>query len=229
MKPAGYCADAGDASPPAGLRGLFTAPQKEHATSSTIGRLGIFLLHHGFEVPVGIDHSFKKGDQFRLEVTATQNGWLYFFHRQANQPPELIWPQMKSGSYCEDNSIGGSRPVFIPPKPLSFHFDDQSGHEYLYVVINPERKVPDLVSATVKKTGTSAKQRAIPNKPIKKTDRYDHITNFTIRGRHDADGGTIQSVVSYPGINDADKYIYFKSPETLNNQMAIMEFHLRHE
>ena len=85
-----------------GLRGIFISPQKGKEAARNIGRLGIFLLQHGFDFQTDFDHPFKDADQFRLEISAKRNGWFYVMHRQRDQKLELIWPRMDSDRYLDD-------------------------------------------------------------------------------------------------------------------------------
>lgn len=230
MEPASLYADQGRPSMPKGLRGLFVAPQEEHGAESNIGRLGVILLHNGFEVPVGIDHPFKHGDQFRLEVTAKRSGWLFVFHRQSDQEPKLVWPRENASESKANNAIFASQPVLVPPRPLSFHFDEQSGRETITIVITPENKKPELAVAR-REESQMADSGPSRNRTMlaQKDRRIDEIVNFTIRGRHFPETTTIQSLVSYPGVNDDDKYIYFRSTEDAGKTVTVMEFQLRHE
>jgi hypothetical protein len=69
------------------LRKLFIIRQGTLPDTGSIVRIGIFKLESGYPLQVRFDHLFRTGDQFRLEVTSTQRGWLYVMHRQQGDDP----------------------------------------------------------------------------------------------------------------------------------------------
>jgi hypothetical protein len=92
--------------------------------------------------------TFRAGDAVRLMIEASVDGYLYVFHTENGQHPQMLFPDARLNR--GNNRITAHVPYEIPSRREAdarfrwFYFDDQAATERLYVVVtkNPLPAVP---------------------------------------------------------------------------------------
>ncbi len=186
------------------MRGLFSgeATQGELAEAPA-GRLGLLLVEEGSARQVNVDRAFHTGDQLRLEITSSQDGWLYVLHRPPGKETEVLWPAEEDDGDATVHRIGARQKLVVPPAPKVIELDEEVGREHLYIAITAEARAPGSSTAA----GDEKK-----------------IANFSVRGlRLAAEKGVVV------GPEDDDPHLYFRAPLSESGVLAAVDLRLRHE
>ena len=102
----------------------------------------------GDSVRVDPDKEFTKGDRIRIALESNTDGYLYVFHKEADNEPEMLFPDPRLNQ--GDNAIVAHVLYEIPSNVIGderyrwFIFDDKPATEHLYIVItrHPLPNVP---------------------------------------------------------------------------------------
>jgi hypothetical protein len=131
-----------------------TAAVKASAQSGTMKPIGLgftLFMRQGENLVVAEpSREFRAGDRLRIALETNTDGYLYIFHTENGQKPQMIFPnpQIDGGA----NSIAAHSRDFVPADLSAwFQFDDVPATERLYLVVarNPLAGVPtgaDLVA-----------------------------------------------------------------------------------
>ncbi len=202
---AACCATAwgqGD-EPTGGIRSLFSGEARGELPEGAAGRLGLLLVEEGSARQVDVDHAFRTGDQLRLEITSSRDGWLWVLHRPPGKEAEVLWPAEQDDGGPKGHRLGARQKVVVPAAPTVIEFDEDVGREHLYVVITSEARAP----ASGAEAGGEKR-----------------IVNFSVRGLRLA---AEKSVVFDP--DDDDPHLYFSTPDPESGVLAAIDLRLRHE
>jgi Domain of unknown function (DUF4384) len=120
------------------------APRKDIYASPALIQATIYLQ----ESPqtyreASFDDVFFNGQRFRLQVTPTQNGYLYMLCENSQGSAVVLYPNDSSAS---GNHVRAARPVTVPGRSW-FQFDEDPGTERVYVILS-RRPIPELERAS---------------------------------------------------------------------------------
>jgi hypothetical protein len=96
----------------------------------------------GRSVRVAPDHEFHNGDRVRISLEPSVDGYLYVFHSEGNDAPEMIYPDPRLDG--GENWIAAHVPMEVPSGEEAderlrwFTFYGNPGTERLYVVVTRE-------------------------------------------------------------------------------------------
>jgi Domain of unknown function (DUF4384) len=194
-------------------RGILVGSGENRTQERIAGRLALLKVEDGRARQVGAGHPFRSGDQFRFEVTASRDGWLYVLYRPPGGELQQLWPPPSRGAGERDiHRVRAHMPLTIPSANDAFVFDSQVGQEYFYVALQAHA-VPPMAP-----TGPAAPR---PTEP--------EIVNFSVRGDVDPVGVARRGVVVDPGPKAADLHLYFAPAAGDDGALAVLELRLRHQ
>ncbi len=189
--------------PASGIRGLFSGEDAGELPEDAAGRLGLLLVEEGSARQVDVDHAFRTGDQLRLEVTSSRDGWLWVLHRPPGKETEVLWPAEQDDGGPRGYRIAARQKLVVPPPPTVIEFDEDIGREHLYLAITSEARVP---------------------RPGAEAGGEKEIVDFSVRGLRLA---AEKSMVFDP--EDGDPHLYFSTPPSESGVLAAIDLRLRHE
>lgn len=182
---------------------------------SAVGRLGIVLVRGGRHEQVGLRHAFSTGDQFRFDISANRDGWLFILHTDPGGRMSQLWPPRDAPAYA----IQAGSNYLIPANPNVFVFSDDSGEESFYVAIRTDPTPPALVpgqNPQPQPTGPAAAEAA---------QAGNRIVNFDVR---DPFGDSSSALVFESQSSDTDRYLYFSALPEDDTTSASIAFQLQH-
>ncbi|HZS06879.1 MAG TPA: DUF4384 domain-containing protein [Blastocatellia bacterium] len=144
-KPAG--GSAGTKAPPAGNHNKPPVTGKPAKTPAPVPAVGLgYTLYQkdadGNPVRVEASREFHAGDAVRLMIEANTDGFLYVFHTENGNNPQMIFPDARLNG--GDNHIRAHVPYEVPsrqetdPRFRWFYFDQNAATERLYLVVTRE-------------------------------------------------------------------------------------------
>lgn len=221
---------AGWAGAPGGdLRGVYLKHKAEGRVDRPVGRIALRWVHGGNEEVVRLDHRFRSGDEFRIEISSNREGWLYLLHRQGDGDPRVLWPEQRNGGVSDENRVRAGQSYVIPPNDV-IKFDKEAGTEFFYLAIMEERGVPRLTTQGVKEIATKKpKKSGLKEKKDKQTVAKNQLVQIGVRSIAQPPGKGMRAVVFDPGVKDPEHYLYFAAPEGEDAGLTLIEFQLRHE
>lgn len=101
----------------------------------------LLLEENGQERSVPMDYEFKIGQQFRLEIEANNDLYLYVFHEGPNGDRTILMPDKFDNGQVPLAKQGDKK--VIPDDGTYFEFVPPAGNEKLLVFATPERR-PEL-------------------------------------------------------------------------------------
>jgi hypothetical protein len=218
---------AAPARPPGGasLRDAFDG--RASAGRVAVGRLAVRLLAEGRSRRVRVDHPFRSGDAFQLEVAADRPGWLFVLHAESGGSPKLLWPRpgARPGEWLDDNAVRAREAMVVPPSPGSFRMDERPGEELFWVALSADRRAPSMgqVVGAVPPSGGGRPAYLAGPAPT------GPIVQFAVRG---GAGQPLRGVLFDPGAAggaaEPDPAIYFSAAAEDPGADSVLEFWLRH-
>jgi hypothetical protein len=118
------------------------ARNKRPKRPSVLGLGYNFYLNTAIDNPDGkyihVDPSriFKSGDQMRLVVESTIDGYLYIFNQTNDGKPEMLFPN--PDAYDGDNRIKAHQQYLVPGRAV-IEFDGDTGTETLTIIVSRTR------------------------------------------------------------------------------------------
>lgn len=110
---------------------------EQRITVGVVGRLNVQV--YGGRT-VGVDHLFRTGDFFQLEISSSQSGWIYVFHQRPGGEMNLLWPPDRLERVA--NAVRAYQPLVVPTDGVAFQFADETGEERFQVVLTPASEAP---------------------------------------------------------------------------------------
>lgn len=192
-------------------------------TPARVSRLSVQLISAQGERKVRLDYPFKSQDKIRFKIESNRDGWIYVMTRQANNKLRLLWPDKKVDPQTAPDAhrVGSNTTVLVPPPPGKFRFDNITGDELFYVVIQSQRQPPQLTPIKSTPQRLREKKATPPPKNSK--------TTFLQIGLRSINGDLPRTMVYDPGTLDNDPNLYFTTESKQVDDMTIFEFRLRHE
>lgn len=219
--------------PEGGLRGVYLKHKTAEKFDRAVGRIALRQVQGDSEQLVRLDHRFRSGDEFRIEVSSNHDGWLYLLHRQGDFDPQLLWPVQEKGGVPDENRLHSGHTYVIPTSSVII-FDQDKGTEFFYVAITEERGAPRLTTQGVKEVAKKA--AAKPSRKEKKVSlqgkelvAQNQLVQIGVRSISQPPGNGTRTVVFDPGTQDPDRYLYFAAPEGGKAGGTLIEFQLRHD
>jgi len=134
---------------------LHRAIRQKYASGEQDGlNLVIYKIENGGQTPINpATHSFKKGDQIRIEFQSNFDGYVYFINVPPKGEKVVFYPDVK---FKDNNNIIRARQKYILPRESIFEFEeDQPGLEVIQVVMS-RQPIPFLEDSIRKSGGVVA-------------------------------------------------------------------------
>jgi hypothetical protein len=223
--PSAEAAAAQAAPPPQALRDAFQATAAAPG-DPRVGRIAIRKLSGKKSSRVRLDHPFRSGDAFQLEVTSNRAGYLFILHAAPGKEPELLWPRIgPNGQAIDKNAIRAKAPLVIPPAPGSLRMDDEAGEELFYAVIRATSEPPSFGGAVEAPAPAEPAAASGPTYLAAAPAAGETVVQYAVRGTK---GQRMRGVVFDSGTQDPEPGVYFAGDPAEAGADAVIEFRLNH-
>jgi len=208
---------------------LHRAIRQKYASGEQDGlNLVIYKIENGGQTPINpATHSFKKGDQIRIEFQSNFDGYVYFINVPPKGEKVVFYPDVK---FKDNNNIIRARQKYILPRESIFEFEeDQPGLEVIQVVMSRQpipfledsiRKSGGVVASTAEGAASELKDLASNRggydveKPVKVVPDKSNVLTRSVR-------------LAPPKEKDKEGAVVTVPDKLKDGEMAVFEIRLR--